>query len=88
MVKNSYETVIVGGGISGLACARRLIEKGRDFLLISEDIGGRILTSKDGDANLGAFFVYSDFYHFLKYVKKLGLNPNKFIVSKFNRAVL
>lgn len=69
MVKNRYETVIVGGGISGLACARRLSEKGRDFLLISEDIGGRILTSKDGDANLGAFFVYSDFYHFLKYVK-------------------
>ena len=69
MVKNSYETVIVGGGISGLACARSLCEKGRDFLLISEDIGGRILASKDGATNLGAFFVCSDYFHFLKFAK-------------------
>ena len=70
MVKKNYETIIVGGGISGLACARKLCENGRDFLFISEDIGGRILISRDGDANLGAFFVCSDYFHFLRFAKK------------------
>jgi hypothetical protein len=70
MGKKNYETIIVGGGISGLACARRLSEKGKEFLLISNDIGGRILSSQDGAANLGAFFVCSDYYNFLKFAKK------------------
>ncbi len=69
MASKSYETIIVGAGISGLACAKRLQEFGKDFLIISEDIGGRILTSKDGSANYGAFFVCSDYHHLLKYVK-------------------
>jgi hypothetical protein len=64
-----YNTVIVGAGISGLACARTLIENGEDFLIISEDVGGRILTSDDGRVNYGAFFVCSDYYNLLKYVK-------------------
>jgi len=37
-------------------------------LLVSKDIGGRILTSDDGTANYGAFFVCSDYYHVLKHV--------------------
>ena len=64
-----YNTVIVGAGISGLACARTLVENGEDFLIISEDVGGRILTSDDGRINYGAFFVCSDYYNLLKYVK-------------------
>ena len=67
--KKKVETVIVGGGIAGLACARKLSEKGKEFILISENIGGRILLSKDGNTNLGAFFVCSDYYNFLKFVK-------------------
>jgi hypothetical protein len=69
MKNKTFETVIVGAGISGLACARRLNEKGEDFQIISEDIGGRILTSEDGTVNYGAFFVYSDYYNMLKFVK-------------------
>lgn len=69
MVNKRYETVIVGGGISGLACARKLSQNGKDFLLISENIGGRVLTSKDEKANLGAFFVCSDYFNFLKFAK-------------------
>jgi hypothetical protein len=69
MKNKIFDTVIVGAGISGLACARSLIESGEDFLIVSEDIGGRILTSEDGNVNYGAFFVCSDYYHMLKYAK-------------------
>lgn len=68
MVKKSYETAIIGAGISGLACAKKLQENGKDFIVISEDIGGRILTSKDKKINYGAFFVCSDYHNVLKYV--------------------
>jgi hypothetical protein len=65
----TFKTVIVGAGISGLACARTLIENDEDFIIISEDIGGRILKSTDGSVNYGAFFVCSDYYNLLKFVK-------------------
>jgi hypothetical protein len=63
-----YETIIIGAGISGLACAKILQEHDKQFVIISETIGGRILTSKDGKVNYGAFFVCSDYYHMLQYV--------------------
>ncbi len=68
MTAKIFDTIIVGAGISGLACAKRLQEYDEDFLLISENIGGRILTSEDGAVNYGAFFVCSDYYHVLPYV--------------------
>lgn len=68
MSKKIYETVIIGAGISGLACALKLQEKDRDFIIISKDVGGRILTSKDGKVNYGAFFVCSDYKNVLKHV--------------------
>jgi len=64
----SYETAIIGAGISGLACAKKLQDNNKDFIVISENIGGRILTSKDGKNNYGAFFVCSDYHNMLKYV--------------------
>ena len=63
------DTIIIGGGISGLACAKRLQKFNKDFLIISKNIGGRILTSNDGSVNYGAFFVCSDYDNVLKYVK-------------------
>jgi len=67
---SSYETVIIGGGIAGLACARRLQDRGRPFLLISEDIGGRIRRSADGAVNLGAYFVTNDYHHVNRFVDR------------------
>ena len=37
MSNNSYDTIIIGGGISGLACARKLASYGEDFLLIIDE---------------------------------------------------
>jgi len=68
MNTKTAETIIVGAGISGLSCARQLQAQNEDFLLISKNIGGRILTSEDGTVNYGAFFVCSDYYNVLKYV--------------------
>ena len=68
MSDRTHDTIIIGAGISGLACARQLNKYNQDFLIISKDIGGRILTSKDGSANYGVFFVCSDYDNVLKYV--------------------
>lgn len=68
MSNNIYNTVIIGAGISGLACANVLNKHSEDFLIISKDIGGRILKSEDDSANYGAFFVCSDYENVLKYV--------------------
>jgi len=59
-MSGSHETIIIGGGISGLACARRLYDRGRPFLLITQNIGGRIRPSTTGAVNLGAYYVRSD----------------------------
>lgn len=68
MINKNFDTIIIGAGISGLACAKRLQDYGKDFLIISENIGGRILTSYDRTANYGAFFVCSDYHYVNQYV--------------------
>ncbi|MFZ2225893.1 MAG: NAD(P)-binding protein [Candidatus Moraniibacteriota bacterium] len=85
----NIETIIIGGGIAGLACAKRLDEAKKDFLLISEDIGGRILTSDDGNVNYGAYFVCEDYNHFLQHVF-LGrrIRLSKFLFHKKSRNYL
>ena len=45
---NDFSTVIIGGGISGLTCAKYLNEKGCSFILLegSDALGGRVRTDK------------------------------------------
>ncbi len=71
----SYETIIIGGGIAGLACARHLCDSRRPFLLVTEEIGGRIRTSTTG-VNLGAYYVRSDYRHVNRFVE-LGRPINR-----------
>ncbi|PIN76553.1 hypothetical protein COV17_01930 [Candidatus Woesearchaeota archaeon CG10_big_fil_rev_8_21_14_0_10_36_11] len=76
MTQKEIETVIIGGGIAGLGCARKLHENNKDFLLITKDIGGRILMSKKGNVPYGAYFIGSDYYHvgrFLEKTRKLSV---------------
>lgn len=68
MPETIHDTIIIGAGISGLACATHLERKSEDFILLSKNIGGRIFPSKDGEVNYGAFFVCSDYENILKYV--------------------
>lgn len=70
MLAQNYDTIIVGGGVAGLACAKKLSEQNKEFLLITEDIGGKILTSKSGVTNYGAYFVLNNYHNILPYVKK------------------
>lgn len=64
-----HDTIIIGAGVSGLACARTLYDKKKDFKIITEDLGGRILESKDGLVNYGAYYIRKDYHNFKKFVK-------------------
>jgi predicted NAD/FAD-dependent oxidoreductase len=70
MVRSHESVIIIGGGIAGLACARRLHDRGRSFLLITENLGGRIRTSVDGAVNLGAYYVTRDYNHVNAFVER------------------
>lgn len=73
------ETIIIGAGISGLSCARKLQDNNKDFLVISPDIGGRMITSKDGQINYAAYVVDSNYKNISPYIRrtrKLDLNKD------------
>jgi hypothetical protein len=53
-----------------LACARRLHKSQRSFLLITENVGGRVCTSVDGTVNLGAYYVRDDYTHVNQFVDR------------------
>ncbi len=50
MQQTDYDVAIVGAGISGLACARRLVEAGLDVVVLdkSRGAGGRLCTRRAG----------------------------------------
>src|SRR5680860_856175 len=66
------ETIIIGGGISGLACGNKLHEAGKDFLLLTKDLGGRMLTSADGKVSYGAVYATDDYENVLGFARKKG----------------
>jgi len=74
-----HATIVIGGGIAGLSCGRSLLDKGHtDFIILTEDIGGCIVSSPDGNVNYGALFVMDNYGPVLKYVEKtVLLHPSK-----------
>ena len=77
----SHDTIIVGAGIAGLGCARRLHDAGHTFLVISEDVGGRIQRSGDGAVNLGAYYVRSDYGNVNRYMR-LGRRLDRLSIQR------
>lgn len=63
-----FEAVIIGGGISGLACARRLCDAKAGFLLVTDHLGGRMYHSDDGAMNFGATYVNADYRRVAPYI--------------------
>jgi hypothetical protein len=71
MDNTKIETLIVGGGISGLACARTLHDAGKEFLLITKDLGGRIhAETAGGEVPHGTAYMCEDYLHMRMYTDK------------------
>jgi hypothetical protein len=70
------KTIIVGGGMAGMSCAVRLLEAQQDFLLITDNLGGRIMYSDTAKVNFGAYFVMGNYAHAKKLLTREDLlNP-------------
>ena len=65
-----FETIIIGGGISGLACGKALSAGGASFLLIAKRVGGRISAPGNLMWNLGASYITSDYHHTSCFIRR------------------
>lgn len=82
-----YKTIIIGGGISGLACAKKLADNNENFLLITENIGGDINTDTSGQVNYGAYVIGDNAKNIQPYIKKTRrLNLFKLKFHQNNKA--
>lgn len=66
----THKTIIIGGGISGLACAKTLADHNENFLLITKEVGGRMLTSKSLTVDYGASYITTEYKQVLKFLDK------------------
>src|SRR3989338_7059917 len=63
------KTIIVGGGVTGLMCAKELQKNDReDFLILTKDVGGRVTSSEKDAINYGAYFVTKDYSVLSEYI--------------------
>lgn len=67
----SHEAIIIGGGISGLACARRLHEAGKELCLITDRLGGRMFAGPTAGQNFGATYITTDYHHVSSFVGRV-----------------
>lgn len=74
------ETVVLGGGVAGLSCARKLAAEGREVMLLTDRLGGRMHVSRAG-MNLGAAYVTPDYRHvgaFVDQAERIYLHDCRF----------
>jgi hypothetical protein len=63
------DTIIIGAGVAGLSCAKRLKAKNKKFKVITENIGGRVLESKKGKVEYGAYYIMKNYRYSMKFSK-------------------
>ncbi len=68
-----YDLIIIGGGISGLSCANFIYSNSSllKYLVISPDIGGRVLMSENKLVNYGAYYIRDDYHNINRLSTKL-----------------
>ncbi len=67
----TYDTIIIGAGISGIGCAHKLLEnKYNNFKIVSPMIGGRIFESDSKTIEYGAYYVMNIYHNTAPFVKK------------------
>lgn len=65
--KKQIETAVIGGGMAGLACSRQLHDAGKEFVLITDNLDGRVHHSKRG-VYFGAVIMTRDYTNIQRYV--------------------
>jgi monoamine oxidase len=72
-----HDAIVVGAGLSGLVCARRLVEAGADAIVVEarSRVGGRLCNGKVGDAivDLGGHWLSVDQPRLLALATELGV---------------
>ncbi len=87
MSHNVHETIIIGGGAAGLGCAKRLQENKQDFLLITENIGGRIYEADSDSVSYGAYYILKGYDHIRPYVRiKRRMRRSDMVFHKKNHS--
>lgn len=78
-----FETLIIGGGIAGMSCARELRARGHDVAIVTEELGGRVCYDPELQSNFGAVFYMENY----KNAKKL-LDENAAMSVKLSDLML
>lgn len=64
------KTIIVGGGMAGISAALRLKEQKKDFIMITDTLGGRVCYSSKNKVSFGAVFFINNYRNAKKLLKK------------------
>lgn len=79
----NYDTIVIGGGMSGMSAALKLKEAGKSVAIITRTLGGRVEYSEEFDCNFGAVFFMENYKHAMKI-----LDDNGVMTAKLNSLML
>lgn len=68
---SDYPTIIVGAGAAGMNCALELQQAGSPYLMITDNVGGRICNDEERHMNYGAVFYFGSYHNMLDKTKNI-----------------